>query len=67
MRLIHDKNQMLRLYTQNIDSLERIAGIPADKLVEAHGSFHTGHCINKECRKEYSFESMKSMRFNNCN
>ena len=68
MRLIHDKNQMLRLYTQNIDSLERIAGIPADKLVEAHGSFHTGHCINKECRKEYSFESMKSMSFNNfCN
>ncbi|KAH7646466.1 nad-dependent protein deacetylase sirtuin-2-like protein [Dermatophagoides farinae] len=65
MRLIHDKNQMLRLYTQNIDSLERIAGIPADKLVEAHGSFHTGHCINKECRKEYSFESMKKIVLDN--
>ncbi|OTF73375.1 NAD-dependent protein deacetylase sirtuin-2-like protein [Euroglyphus maynei] len=61
MRLIHDKNLMLRTYTQNIDSLERIAGITADKLVEAHGSFHTGHCINEECRKEYSFEFMKKI------
>lgn len=65
MRLIQDKNLMLRAYTQNIDSLERIAGISADKLVEAHGSFHTGHCMNKECRKEYSLDWMKSMSFNN--
>lgn len=48
---------LLRHYTQNIDTLERVAGIPGDKLVEAHGTFHTGHCL--ECRKEYSQEWMK--------
>lgn len=24
-------------YTQNIDGLERIAGVPDDKIIEAHG------------------------------
>lgn len=61
MKLIHDKEILLRLYTQNIDSLERIAGIPADKLIESHGTFHTAHCINKRCRKEYSLEWMKKI------
>ena len=28
------------------------AGISDEKLVEAHGAFNTGHCI--DCRKEYS-------------
>ena len=31
--------RLLRNFTQNIDTLERVAGIPAEKLVEAHGSF----------------------------
>lgn len=35
------------------DALERVAGIPAEKLVEAHGTLHTSRCINPECRKEY--------------
>lgn len=60
MKLINDKNLLLRLYTQNIDSLERLAGVPDDKLIEAHGTFNTGHCINKRCRKKYSLEWMKS-------
>lgn len=51
---------MLRTYTQNIDSLERVAGISDERLVEAHGSFHTGHCINEECGRSYTFEWMKS-------
>lgn len=42
----------MRHYTQNIDTLEREAGIADEKLVEAHGAFNTGHCI--DCRKEFS-------------
>ena len=30
---------LLRHYTQNIDTLEREAGLREDKLVEAHGAF----------------------------
>ncbi|XP_078530055.1 NAD-dependent protein deacetylase sirtuin-3-like [Lissotriton helveticus] len=44
VRMLHEKGCLLRLYTQNIDGLERIAGIPSEKLVEAHGSFLTASC-----------------------
>lgn len=57
IRLLHDKGLLLRHYTQNIDTLERVAGIPGEKLIEAHGTFHTGHCL--ECRKEYPLQWMK--------
>ena len=42
---------------QNIDTLERVAGLPQEKLVEAHGTFHTSHCL--ECGAEYSLPWMK--------
>ncbi|XP_069079311.1 NAD-dependent protein deacetylase sirtuin-3, mitochondrial isoform X3 [Pleurodeles waltl] len=44
LRHLHDRGQLLRLYTQNIDGLERVAGIPPSKLVEAHGTFATATC-----------------------
>lgn len=47
----------MRHYTQNIDTLERIADIPDEKLVEAHGTFFSNHCLG--CRKPYSMEWMK--------
>ncbi|KAG8232887.1 hypothetical protein J437_LFUL004757 [Ladona fulva] len=46
---------------KNIDTLERVAGIPEEKLVEAHGTFYTSHCLI--CRKEYSLEWMKEQIF----
>ncbi|XP_011384315.1 NAD-dependent protein deacetylase sirtuin-3, mitochondrial isoform X2 [Pteropus vampyrus] len=49
LRLLHDKGLLLRLYTQNIDGLERASGIPASKLVEAHGSFASATCT--VCRR----------------
>eukprot|EP00299_Pterocystis_sp_00344_P017062 c8559_g1_i1.p1 GENE.c8559_g1_i1~~c8559_g1_i1.p1 ORF type:complete len:275 (+),score=65.36 c8559_g1_i1:39-827(+) len=52
VRLLQDKGLLLRCYTQNVDTLERIAGIQPGKLVEAHGSFANSHCIS--CFKEYS-------------
>ncbi|KAJ8925862.1 hypothetical protein NQ315_009714 [Exocentrus adspersus] len=61
IKMLVDKGYLLRHYTQNIDTLERVAGIPDDKLVEAHGTFHTGHCL--QCRKEYTQEWMKERIF----
>lgn len=61
IKLLSDKELLLRNYTQNIDTLERVAGVPQEKLVEAHGSFHTAHCL--DCVKEYSHEWVKDEIF----
>ncbi|XP_054758706.2 NAD-dependent protein deacetylase sirtuin-2-like isoform X1 [Lytechinus pictus] len=57
IRLLHEKGILLRHYTQNIDTLDRIAGVPDEKIMEAHGSYHTGHCLN--CNEEYTEELMR--------
>lgn len=44
IRMLHHKGLLLRMYTQNIDGLEKLCGIPEDKLVEAHGSFASASC-----------------------
>ncbi|XP_042352214.1 NAD-dependent protein deacetylase sirtuin-3 [Plectropomus leopardus] len=44
IRMLHHKGLLLRMYTQNIDGLEKLCGIPDEKLVEAHGSFATASC-----------------------
>ena len=61
-RLLIEKGHVSKIYTQNIDTLESIANIPDDKIVNAHGSFKKGHCLN--CKQEYSFEWMKSKHSN---
>jgi NAD+-dependent protein deacetylase SIR2 len=57
IRLLHDKGLLLKLFTQNIDCLEREAGVPDDKIVEAHGSFARQSCI--ECQQPYPEEDIK--------
>lgn len=61
VRLLHEKGLLVRHYTQNIDTLDRLAGLPDDKIIEAHGSFHTNHCI--KCNKEYDMAWMKEQIF----
>ncbi|XP_044281963.1 NAD-dependent protein deacetylase sirtuin-3, mitochondrial isoform X2 [Varanus komodoensis] len=57
LRLLLDKGLLLRLYTQNIDGLERVAGIPPDKLVEAHGTFASATCT--VCQRSYPGEDFR--------
>lgn len=57
LKLLHDKGLLLKLFTQNIDCLEREAGVPDDKIIEAHGSFARQSCI--ECKTPYAAEEMK--------
>jgi NAD-dependent histone deacetylase SIR2 len=54
--LLHKKGLLLKAFTQNIDCLEREAGVPDDLIVEAHGSFAQQRCI--DCQKEYPAEDM---------
>lgn len=51
IKLLENKNKLLRNYSQNIDTLEKLSGISDDKVVLCHGSFLTFSCIqcgNKE-------------------
>jgi len=61
IRLLQDKGLILRNYTQNIDTLERCAGVNASILVEAHGSFANAHCIN--CKKSHTHSYVKDHVF----
>ncbi len=57
IKLLYDKGLLLKLFTQNIDCLEREAGVPGEKIVEAHGSFASQRCI--ECKTEFPGIMMK--------
>ncbi|KAI7633997.1 NAD-dependent protein deacetylase, partial [Hortaea werneckii] len=57
IKLLQDKGMLLKLFTQNIDCLEREAGVSDDKIVEAHGSFARQSCI--ECGKSYPEDEIK--------
>uniref|UniRef100_A0A182XWB1 Deacetylase sirtuin-type domain-containing protein n=2 Tax=Anopheles stephensi TaxID=30069 RepID=A0A182XWB1_ANOST len=61
VRLLEQKGLLVRHYTQNIDTLERIAGISEEKIVEAHGTFYTNHCL--QCKTAYSLEFVKEIIF----
>ena len=57
IKLLHDKNQLLRVFTQNIDNLERKTGLDSDAIVQAHGSPEFASCV--ECKKQISSEEFE--------
>jgi NAD-dependent histone deacetylase SIR2 len=57
--LLHKKGKLFKVFTQNIDCLEREAGVPDDKIIEAHGSFATQRCI--ECKVPFPDDRMKEI------
>lgn len=59
--LLAKKGILARHYTQNIDGLERLAGVPDDLLVEAHGTYHSGHCL--ECGNGFDQRNVKEFIF----
>lgn len=61
LMLFKQRGQLLRCFTQNIDGLERQAGLTDDDLVEAHGSFASAHCI--DCHHEYAPEFVRAAIF----
>lgn len=68
LRLLQDKNKLLRNYTQNIDDLESKAGITDKKLIQCHGSFRTAACIT--CKTTFVgskiYEHIRKQRIPRC-
>ncbi len=58
IKFLADKKILLRCYTQNIDGLEELAGVPSNLMVHAHGDFKSAQCI--DCHKEQDAELMKA-------
>lgn len=61
IKLLEDQGRLLRVCTQNIDGLERQAGVSEEKLVEAHGSFNTASCV--ECRAPFDIDLNRDLAF----
>ncbi|KAK0202078.1 class I sirtuins SIR2 family protein [Desarmillaria ectypa] len=57
IRLLASKRLLQTCFTQNIDTLERRAGVPDHKIIEAHGSFASQRCI--DCHTPYDGLKMK--------
>ena len=50
-----------RVYTQNIDALEALGGVPEDKIIEAHGTFKEAFC--QACNAKYDLAWLKNEIF----
>eukprot|EP00408_Alexandrium_pacificum_P065323 CAMPEP_0171167086 /NCGR_PEP_ID=MMETSP0790-20130122/7024_1 /TAXON_ID=2925 /ORGANISM="Alexandrium catenella, Strain OF101" /LENGTH=310 /DNA_ID=CAMNT_0011631905 /DNA_START=114 /DNA_END=1043 /DNA_ORIENTATION=- len=46
IKLLEEKGLLLRCFTQNIDSLEELAGVDRDKIMAAHGNFSSAHGLD---------------------
>ena len=62
--LLKQKGMLQRVYTQNIDALEFLAGLTHDDVIEAHGSFQRSYCTSKSCCATYDLEWLKREIFN---
>lgn len=57
-KLLENKGILKRVFTQNIDTLERVAGVSDDLMVEAHGSFAQARCVS--CKELSDGEYVKN-------
>ncbi|CAB0002344.1 unnamed protein product [Nesidiocoris tenuis] len=55
IKMIEKRKKLLRNYTQNIDTLEKVAGI--ENVIECHGSFATASCTT--CGHRVSCDDIK--------
>lgn len=60
IRNIEKQNRLLRNYTQNIDTLEQVAGIT--KVIQCHGSFATATCM--QCRHKVLAKEIEEVIMN---
>lgn len=51
IRAFEERGQLLGLITQNVDGLDKLAGVSEDKIVELHGTDRKVTCL--QCGKEF--------------
>ncbi|KAK0397835.1 hypothetical protein QR680_002293 [Steinernema hermaphroditum] len=55
IKILEEQGKLLRNYTQNIDTLESIAGVK--NVIECHGSFRTATCLN--CGQNFGCDDIR--------
>ncbi|KAJ7489359.1 DHS-like NAD/FAD-binding domain-containing protein [Mycena latifolia] len=50
IRLLAARRVLSACWTQNVDGLERLAGVPPSRLIEAHGTLDSQHCATCHAR-----------------
>ena len=55
--LLEKKGLLLRVYTQNIDMLDVLAGVSEEKMIECHGHFRSASCT--QCKRTFDGEECK--------
>src|SRR3546814_172361 len=63
VRELEKLGKLLRMYSQNIDTLESKAEI--ERVVLCHGSFKTATCTNAECRAKVPGSLVRGFILNN--
>ena len=58
LAMLEEKKMLLRVYSQNIDGLENVAGVSNKKMVYAHGSLQWAKCMT--CQRKVSSEDILS-------
>ncbi|XP_056465818.1 NAD-dependent protein deacetylase sirtuin-1, partial [Gadus chalcogrammus] len=58
--MLDKKEKLLRNYTQNIDTLEQVAGV--QRIIQCHGSFATASCL--VCKHSVDCEAIREDIFN---
>ncbi|KAM9364088.1 LOW QUALITY PROTEIN: NAD-dependent protein deacetylase sirtuin-1 [Pholidichthys leucotaenia] len=58
--LLDKQGKLLRNYTQNIDTLEQVAGV--QRIIQCHGSFATSSCL--VCKHKVDCEAIREDIFN---
>ncbi|XP_030380563.1 NAD-dependent histone deacetylase sirtuin-1 [Scaptodrosophila lebanonensis] len=56
IKMLETKGKLLRNYTQNIDTLEQVAGI--QRVIECHGSFSTASCT--KCKYKCNADALRA-------
>ncbi|KAM9803912.1 LOW QUALITY PROTEIN: NAD-dependent protein deacetylase sirtuin-1 [Neosynchiropus ocellatus] len=60
--MLDKQGKLLRNYTQNIDTLEQVAGV--QRIIQCHGSFATASCL--VCKHKVDCEAVREDIFNQC-
>jgi NAD-dependent deacetylase sirtuin 2 len=58
LRMLDEKGALLRVYTQNVDCMELVAGLSPSRLVQFHGTMAKATCTS--CHKSVSLEVVKA-------
>ncbi|GEQ67156.1 hypothetical protein JCM33374_g819 [Metschnikowia sp. JCM 33374] len=56
LKIFQDNGLLMRIYTQNIDTMESIVGVHEENIVAAHGLFASNHCI--DCAEPMETETL---------